>query len=372
MHRYLVCTLFILHTLTSVFPHAKPRVKKQSQKFSSMFAHVIPDYVHEMRQSSDSYFWQHEDGVKPFNELIFSWNGHRPKQGKFTFWVSVKHGGGWSSWHRIAEWGKNHQRSFINRKNPYVHTKHVRVELQKGVKAKGFRVKVSAEGGADVKNLKALFACSSDLKHFPHPEYAFNMPSVSIGNVPKQSQMKLAHPRCRDLCSPTSSMMVLKYLLHKAYGCVLPRCLHNQTINFADKVHDKGIDIYGNWLLNVAQVYDSSQGKLLCGVGRLNGFKDLYQYLKQSIPVAVSVRNLTGGATPYENGHFMVVIGWDQAKRSVVCIDPAFDANRATLKSYKLGNFLRSWARSRNLSYIATPVKDFYSRFSDQGLSTLW
>ena len=69
-------------------------------------------------------------------------------------------------------------------------------------------------------------------------------------------------------------------------------------------------------------------------------------------PVAVSVRRLRGGATPYANGHIMLVVGWNRIKRRVLCLDPAFGSNRATLKSYRLTDFLNAWSRSSNLAYV--------------------
>jgi hypothetical protein len=55
----------------------------------------------------------------------------------------------------------------------------------------------------------------------------------------------------------------------------------------------------------------------------------------------------------------MVVVGWNRDRQSVICIDPAFRSNAKTLKAYKIGNFLRAWGRSVNLSYVPTPKKYF-------------
>ena len=71
--------------------------------------------------------------------------------------------------------------------------------------------------------------------------------------------------------------------------------------------------------------------------------------------MAVSVRRLRGGATPYASGHFLVVVGWNRQKRRVVCLDPAFGSNRLVLKAYRLQDFLRAWHRSMNLAYVPMP-----------------
>jgi len=143
------------------------------------------------------------------------------------------------------------------------------------------------------------------------------------------------------------------------YGTFANSNLNSYAINFAEKAHDRGpLNIYGNWLFNVAQAYDSCNGSILYHVGRLNGFNELYKYISQGIPVVVSVRRLQGGATPYRNGHLMVVVGWNREKRSVVCVDPAYEPSSKTVRAYKIGNFLKAWGLSYNLSYIAKPASE--------------
>jgi hypothetical protein len=76
----------------------------------------------------------------------------------------------------------------------------------------------------------------------------------------------------------------------------------------------------------------------------------------KKIPVAVSIRgSLRGCAWPYNNGHFVVVIGWNKDKQMVRCIDPAFKNLRQTARWYHLSDFVRAWGKSRNLSYISLP-----------------
>ncbi|KKQ33417.1 MAG: hypothetical protein US49_C0001G0097 [candidate division TM6 bacterium GW2011_GWF2_37_49] len=307
------------------------------------------------------YVWEC-NSCDPFTELILSWNAFRPERGKMTFWVSVKHFN-WSGWQRISEWGANTQRTFVNKLNPYVHTKHVRVEMQRGLHAKGFKIKVALQNGASLDNLKALFVCLSDLKKFKiKTPCRFTFPSVLVKGIPRHSQMVLNHPRYRELCSPTSTGLIVNYFKQKFDG-KYARNLSNYLVDFADKVYDNGyLDIYGSWPLNVAQAYDATDGNVFYRVERLNSFKDLYRYISNEIPVAVSVRKLRGGATPYTNGHLMVVVGWDQKRQAVLCIDPAFSSNSQTPKAYKLRNFLFAWGRSNNLSYVPIP-RDEFSQF---------
>ncbi|MFA6262848.1 MAG: C39 family peptidase [Candidatus Babeliales bacterium] len=324
----------------------------------SQFSHTICKFFSdnelgqlESQVKSSDVIWE-KVGVSPFSELIVSWNSLRPSHGTMLVWVSVRHAGQWSRWHRLAEWKQNGQRTFVNKLNRYVHTKHCRVELQQGAEADGFRVRFTFEDMHDVKKLKAAFACLSRLDNFclirPRID---DLPSVAVRGVPRQSQMLIDHPRCCDLCSPTSTSMIVAYLCQKIAGNVVPS-MHDYARDFAEKVHDDGIDIYGNWILNVAQAFDATGGTAFFRVERLNSFYDLHRYLVQKMPVAVSVRRLPGGATPYANGHIMVVVGWNRQKSCVLCQDPAFGSNKAVLKAYPLLRFLRAWGRSCNLAYV--------------------
>ena len=103
-----------------------------------------------------------------------------------------------------------------------------------------------------------------------------------------------------------------------------------------------------------AQAFDELGGTTWFTVMRMKSFADLYLHLKKNIPVVVSVRGvLTGAPKEYENGHLMLVVGWDKEKRSVVCHDPAFPANDQVLIYYQLEDFCRAWGSSHCLSYLA-------------------
>jgi hypothetical protein len=327
-------------------------------KAPAQFSHTICKFFKESEFSgidkvaNDPAITWEKAGIDPFNELIVSWNALRPVNGAMTVWLSVHHAGQWSRWHRLAEWSPHSQRTFVNKLNKYIHTKHCRLEMQHGTEADGFKVKISFNDASDANKLKAVFACVSRLDNFclinPHTN---DLPSVAVRGVPRQSQMLLDHPRCCDLCSPTSTSMIVAYLCQKIMGNVVD-CMHDYVLNFAEKVHDRGIDIYGNWILNVAQAFETCGGAAFFRVERLNSFYDLHRYLMQKLPVAVSVRRLSGGATPYANGHIMVVVGWNRQKSCVICQDPAFGSNSAVLKAYPLLRFLRAWGRSCNLAYV--------------------
>jgi hypothetical protein len=310
----------------------------------------------ELKNRSE-YIWE-EPWTKPFNELIISWNAKRPKVGKYTFYVSLKNGK-WSPWKRLAEWGAGSQKTFVNTKDRFIHTKHVRVETQRKVRARGFRVKVVTKNGAPLESVKALFASLSRLNQFHIDSFPYHFSSKLIKNVPRCSQMWVDHERCGDFCSPTSTSIIVRYLNQKMDGNKKKKYLQlrGQVKSFAKRTHDDSyLDIHGNWILNVAEAYGDTGCRAFFKTVRLNSFKELYGYLRRNIPVAVSVRGwLKGGYKNYKDGHFIVVVGWNQKKQAVLCVDPVFRNARKMLRAYRVKDFMKAWGRSKNLSYIAMP-----------------
>lgn len=307
----------------------------------------------------------------PFNELILSWNAERPDAGLFSFYVSAKESGIWSPWQKLAEWAPCTQQTFCNSRHGNVHTKHVRIEIVRRRMATGFRVKAVAQNGASIRNIHALFANVSNLNKFKINGGIFSQPSVLIKDIMPQSQMTLNHHRRHDLCAPTSTSMLVRYFADK-YGGKQKTPLHDDVIEFAELAHDDSyLNIYGCWPLVVAQAYQATGGQVFFRAERLNGFAHLYKYIQNKIPVAVSVRRLRGGALPYENGHYIVVIGWNKDTQKVRCIDPAFKGRRRTIRDYNLRDFLAAWSRSRNLGYVPMP-RDGMFALKDLWALSMW
>lgn len=276
---------------------------------------------------SKSFSWE-EKNTLPFNELILSWNGIRPKKGKWTFWVSLKD----EEWLKYAEWAPDSQRSFKSVGN--FAESYQDVVIPKEL-CTHFRIKVEGE---DLSQLHFLNVCLSNLANHAIiiPQ---NLPPVLLKGVPRQSQMILDHPRHRDLCSPTSTSTAVNYLLKKRIDPLL----------FANLCHDNEFDIYGNWILNIAEAYNQIRSR--CHVERLTDFNALHAKLMQGRPVVVSVKGTIPGAPrPYPCGHLMCVIGFDNGK--VYCIDSGFTDNESTFVGYEIADFLQAWGIRRNLAYV--------------------
>ena len=289
--------------------------------------------------------------VPEFTQLIFSWNAYRPRKGFYSFWLQVRDVSTkqWYPWHKMIEWGDNIQKSYSSNRGAFS-TKgcHVRLELPLTHFGDGFRVKVEAHGDADYRDLMMLGVCASNMNAFSRESLSSitQLPSVQIKGLPRISQMALIHPRAEDLCSPTSLSMVMSYV----------KKMPLDPAEFANSVYDQGLDIFGSWPFNTAAAFEACDGQALFSVKRLPSFLHLYQYLCNKIPVVVSVRgHLKGGAKVYHKGHLLVVIGWNQERKTVICHDPAFNNENRVLVEYELSPFLAAWNRSQNLAYITQP-----------------
>lgn len=306
-----------------------------------------------------------EENIAPFDELILTWNGKRPTSGNYFFYIRLKTDV-WLPYLLYACWGADGQSSFSEGQDI------VRVS---GQKATGFEVEVRASGGAPLEDLRSLHVYvnqenpqnqasilsdarlglidlggshsgpSEELPNSP------NQPPRSIESilldVPGLSQRTLSHPRAKDLCSPTSTSVVVRYLA-KHYV---------DALEFAGHSWDGGFDIFGNWVFNVAHASSLLGPSWNCWVQRLQNFDDIYTRLQKKTPVIVSVRGpLQGSALPYSQGHLMVVIGFDAVNERVLCMDPAFPTNKETLTSYPLQDFIDAWSRRGFISYIFEQV----------------
>lgn len=286
-----------------------------------------------------------------FSQLMFSWNAFRPEQGHFSFWVQARdaHTHAWGVWHKMSEWGNNIQVSYTAPGDGHTKYEHVRLESQRGKKSDGFRIKIVAHEGTLTDLMHACTVCVSDFAKF-NPEDAQSLtelPSIKVRNVPKYSQFLLDHPRKDGLCSPTSCSMLTSYILQDAID----------PVQFAERAYDAGLGVYGSWPFNMAHAFERCGGTWRFCVARFASFKLLHAWMERGIPVIVSVRGpLQGAATPYAQGHLLVVVGWDARSQEVICHDPAFSDPKKVRMRYAAADFLLAWERSRRLVYLADPL----------------
>lgn len=265
----------------------------------------------------------------PFDELICSWNGLRPRFSTWTFWVRIEE----DEWLKYAEWGPNFQRTFHSKGR---FSESYQDTIVTNRLCTTFQIRVE---GAELEKLQELRPFTCSMRAFPPPLSPSPLPSVFLSQVPFQSQRVLSHPRHKDLCSPTATTTALRYLLRQFVD----------PVDFADRVRDHGFDIYGNWILNIAEAFHRLRSP--CYVTRLPSFAALHAKLQEGKPVVVSVKGpLPGAPLPYQSGHLLCVVGYEGEK--VYCIDSAFSDNESTYVSYPLADFLAAWGLRRHLAYV--------------------
>ncbi len=279
----------------------------------------------------------------PFDELILSWNGFRPKEGFWSFSISL-YKGIWSEFIPLADWGYELQKTFSHNPFDSFAKSYQDVAIVKEGFSTGYRIQVLAKEGATLDLLQSVtvsFGRPSELTVKP----LFDLPSVLLSGVHPTSQQILQHPRAKDLCSPTSTSAAINFLLKERKV---------NPVHFASQSRDQSFDIYGNWILNTAAAFEALNGQYHTFVARLPDFGALHAQLIKGFPVVVSVRGpLLGAPLPYANGHLILVQGYDREARRVLCMDPAYPTDEQTISSYPLEDFLTCWTeRRKNLSYI--------------------
>lgn len=284
--------------------------------------------------------------IKPFTQLIISWNARKPKKGFLRFYARIRQNKTkkWLRWHLLADWGKMIQKSYMSRFMGSTHH-FVRTELDEKLKADAFEIKVEANNGACLKDLYCLGATSSLISSMTkeRPHSLRSLQSVRVKGVPALSQWQIKHPEKYRLCSPASLTMMISYLNKQKMD----------PARFAKDAYDAGLDAYGSWPFNIAAAFEAAMGKYHFFVTRLQNFRELHTLLNASVPVVVSVRGILNGAPkPYLHGHLLLVVGYDAHKKKVLCHDPAQPHYKAVLTRYPLASFLATWERSHRLSYV--------------------
>jgi len=293
-----------------------------------------------MHQEKVEKEWRQES-LPPFNELMISWNADRPSAGRYLFYASVKTDT-WSPWLLYATWGSEGQTSFLSQiDGAPVRIYQDALEVMEGHLATGFQIRVVPEGDASLDGVHRLHVYTNSDKAQESKQESLAPVDLSVAGL---SQMTLPHERHIDLCSPTATTAVVRYLAK------------NPTIDpvrFAQNSWDKGFDIFGNWVFNVAEASVVLGKEWSCWVERLSGFDAIYQRLRQGTPVVASVRGpLPGSASPYAKGHLMAVIGYDPVQQKVICMDPGFPSDQLTNVRYDLADFVQAWSRRGHITYI--------------------
>lgn len=312
-------------------------------------------YHHECSFKEDTdYVWEKTDCL-PFEELIISWNMTRPKAGSLHIYASLLQET-WSPEFLYAAWGKDQQKSFSSPKEgACARVFQDALTTLSATKARGFRIRCTTKDGASLTDLVSIHAAT--FKKCNEVKNGMSeLPSDRILlDVQGLSQMALNDPRNFRLCSPTSTTAVLRFLCQDQMI---------DPIHFAEKCLDQTFDIFGNWVLNAAEANHYLRNtEYFCYVERCQGMKDLYASLRSGYPIVVSVKgSIEGAPLPYKNGHLLVICGIDTTTKKVLCMDPAFGADRETKTSYSIDSFEAAWKKRHYLTYTFRKKSDLFQK----------
>ena len=276
------------------------------------------------------------------DELILSWNAKRPKKGFYSIKIAYfcKK---WTTAHCYAVWDVNHQYTFSLNTNIYTCHQDLISFKQK---ISRFKVIIEAKRGANLNNFYSISALWTNSCEILDKQMATTKALIEM-SVPKISQKQFKSPIIHRICSPTSCACVLQFINNNLVN----------PIHFAKKVYDKKFDIYGNWVLNVAEVSHYLGPNWLCFVTRLKSIQDLITHLKYKIPIIVSVKGeLKGAEHSYPNGHLLVIRGIDTENNRILCMDPAFSNPEQTYITYDLSDFMNAWEKRNGLAYLFKPT----------------
>jgi hypothetical protein len=298
----------------------------------------------ENEKENNTFVWE-ETQLKPFDELIVSWDAERPLKGSYLIQVSL-FTSKWSPWLDYAFWGAHDQYTFKEHLSELgIQVYQDAIEVLQDKKANGFRIRIMANEKASLDGFRTLHTSSIDRKI--HTVNFIPSKNVSVNlKVNGLSQIALSDERHLRLCSPTSTTAVINFL--SGTSDISP-------IEFANSIVDSAFDIYGNWILNTAQASHVLGNSWHCFVARLTTFNQIVDQLMKGYPVVVSIKGpLRGGALPYESGHLIVVTGYDSESQEVFCMDPAFSTDDLTHVKYSLNDFLTAWNRRQGIAYLFT------------------
>lgn len=313
-------------------------IKTDNQKWTTSYEILFSKKEREKHARSKEIYVEKKDIVSG-TQIVFGWNAIRPEKAQITFYIKLHNAvtKEWSSYHKLVEWGGKSQISFAN-KNEFSNFLYARLEISKNTIIDGFAIQVTADDSKALGLVEGLFVTIADFKQFVPQKIDssfFKRKYLCIENVPSFSQILLLHPRAGGICSPTSTAIVSSYLLGKKVD----------PLEFADYCYDRALDIFGNWAFSTAHAFEKIHKVAYMYPMRLGSIESLYDLIQdQHSPVVVSVKGtLQGAPKKYPNGHLLVVIGFDPARKKVICLDPASREIEKVRREYDLQDFINAW-----------------------------
>ncbi len=285
----------------------------------------------------------------PFNQLLGGANAALGPKDSLELAVQVKYEAGWSRWFQFGGFGPAGKAASVRgHENAFGRMDTDTLTLTKKAGWLRYRVTINAAAGSRAI-LRLVSVTCTDTEAAYNSELAVRKPDCfkpALLKVPGISQMVQRTPHAKNICSPTSVAMILRYFGLKAGA--LPT---------AAAVFDHAGNIYGNWTLNT--MYAGSRG-LYAWPARFDSLEEARQYLAAGIPLAVSLTfgpgKLKKSPLKQTRGHLMVLKGFDARGRALVN-DPAAPDERTVERAYDRKEFARAWLKNKyGTAYVIAPL----------------
>lgn len=342
--RALGTSLLLLAGCVTAPPARNPRTQVRT------FDHFEP--FHRERAGDRVVMVSPRIEVRPWNELIVSWNASCPPGTALDIEARGIGANGPTRFYKLGSWSS-----------------------EPGVGRTSLRHEGDDDASVDTDTLIArhvmnaaqvrvtLHGTNGGLPTLKLLTMAFlNASAVSVTNspnrlawgrtldVPQRSQ--LGYPGGKGWCSPTALSMILAYWSGQ---------LHRPELDLpvpevARAVHDSAYRGTGNWAFNVA--FAGSFEGMHASARRFEGLRQVEDCIAAGIPLALSVSFdlLNGREKDMNSGHLIVVVGFTPAG-DVVVNDPwpnPKNENRVR-KIFPRERLLRAWQRSKQTVYIVWP-----------------
>ena len=287
----------------------------------------------------------------PFTEMIPSWNVEPATNSLLKVEVRA-HGEGFDTkWYAMGQWSLDPSvtpRGSVDGQideNGNVDTDTL--VLKKPAATLDVQVTLKTIGDGPVGKLRLL---TFSFENHEHESVSADTGSPAWGksiDVPQRAQND--YPNGGVLCSATSMSMVLWH-----YANQLGKPEMNKDVPEVEAhVWDPTYKGAGNWPFNTA--YAASFPGMRSYVARFGSIADLETWIDAGFPVICSVSfDMLRGLplSPTEQGHLVVLVGFDKDGRPVIN-DPAFKGH--VRRTYKRSDFEKAWLYSKRTVYLVYP-----------------
>ncbi|HEX8407550.1 MAG TPA: C39 family peptidase [Thermoanaerobaculia bacterium] len=292
-----------------------------------------------------------------FHQAIPSWNASTPAGTWVETQVRARVGTVWTKWYNLGVWDddnstvRRHSVKLQGDSAGSVSTDTLMLNT-KNAAANAIQVKLRffSDSGLNLPTVRNASVATSSTPVAPSTLQAGDPAKWNrLLNVPQCSQM--VYPDGGNVwCSPTSTSMVLGFLMNDTASC------ETRVRAATAGVHDWIFGGHGNWPFNTA--YAAAKG-FNAYVARFTSMRDVENWVALGIPVVFSFAwssgQLTGAAIPSSAGHLAVIVGFDASGNPIVN-DPAASTDAAVRRTYLRSELERLWLeRSGGTVYLVYP-----------------